>query len=408
MRKRYLYPLLALLGMVSACAPKTVEELARQELFTLGVGKMDNQLDLFQVNGYMADAKNRVYMRDGLFYIANGNSAKIVELSSYGDLIFMLYNPELNPEPVSFRSPQAEGVSATKMAVPYPLSEIGELVVDSDKRLYVEDVVPEERRVEDKQLGVLLDRVVLRFDRHGKLLDFIGQEGIGGTPFPYIDSLYMTEGDELVVICRTPERWHVFWYSPSGALLYQVDVDQEHLPELSGRPKAVATLGKILPDLSAKLLYLLVYYHTEPGVEAAESSREEEQYACRIYSLDLGTGRYERYVEVPSAGTRKEKVGTMELEVPVPSFELLGVSARGAFYLLRREDANLFLLLVMDRSGREMARRYMVIEDSELTYRQLGLSHTGIVYGLLVDSYSARAVWWRSDRLIKEPEYEGG
>ena len=36
--------------------------------------------------------------------------------------------------------------------------------------------------------------------------------------------------DELVVICRTTRFWHVYWYSADGALLYQVDIDQEHLP----------------------------------------------------------------------------------------------------------------------------------------------------------------------------------
>ena len=61
-----------------------LEELNREELFSLQIGKMDNQIDLFQVGGVMAGAKNRIYMRDGLFYLANGNSAKIMELSSYG------------------------------------------------------------------------------------------------------------------------------------------------------------------------------------------------------------------------------------------------------------------------------------------------------------------------------------
>ncbi|MCK5008646.1 MAG: hypothetical protein KAR73_14735, partial [Spirochaetales bacterium] len=233
---------------LSSCASKELEELSREELFALQIGKMDNQIDLFQINGVMASAKNRVFMRDGLFYIANGNSAKIMELSSYGDLIFLLYNPAENPPPTSFRQSDSEQVATTRRAVAFPLRRIGELVVDSEKRLYVEDAVSEERQVKDKDLNVLLDRVILRFDRHGSLVDFIGQEGIGGTPFPYIDSLYITDRDELVVICRTPRFWHVFWYSAGGVLLFQVDIDQDHLPTYKTDEESVLTLGKILPD----------------------------------------------------------------------------------------------------------------------------------------------------------------
>ena len=58
-----------------SCVPKELEELSREELFSLQLGKMDNQIDLFQIDGVMATAKNGVYMRDGLFYVANGNSA---------------------------------------------------------------------------------------------------------------------------------------------------------------------------------------------------------------------------------------------------------------------------------------------------------------------------------------------
>ena len=88
--------------LLASCATKELEELSREELFGLQIGKMDNQIDLFQINGVMASSKNGVHMQDGLFYVANGNSAKVMGLSSYGDLIFLLYNPEENPPPTSF------------------------------------------------------------------------------------------------------------------------------------------------------------------------------------------------------------------------------------------------------------------------------------------------------------------
>jgi hypothetical protein len=298
--------------LLASCVPKELEELNREELFSLQLGKMDNQIDLFQVGGVMAGAKNRIYMRDGLFYLANGNSAKIMELSSYGDLIFLLYNPNENPPPTSFRNPQnadqagteegtqpggtqegtqpaepagqeqaersAEPLASTRRAVTYPLRRIGEIVVDSRKQLYVEDTVSEERQVHDKELNVLLDRVILRFDRHGDLRDFIGQEGVGGTPFPYVDSLYITDLDDLVVICRTPRYWHVYWYSPEGFLLYQVAIDQDHMPLQEGDP--VSSLGRIVPDRDDPQLYLMIYTYRGSNSEEQTTTRESTPSIC--------------------------------------------------------------------------------------------------------------------------------
>jgi hypothetical protein len=390
--------------LFSSCAARELEELSREELFSLEIGKMDNQIDLFQINGVMANAKNKIYMRDGLFYIANGNSSKIMEFSSYGDLIFLLYNPEDNPPPTSFAASESDELATTRRAVAYPLRRIGELSVDSQKRIYVEDGVSEERQVRDKELKVLLDRVILRFDRHGMPVDFIGQEGVGGTPFPYIDSLYLTDLDDLVVICRTPKFWHVYWYSSEGVLLYQVDIDQEHLPLYEAGSEPVSTLVRIVPDRDEPLLYLLIY--TYLGLSAEEQEPPERSYSTRIYNLSLHSGKYEGFIEVPQDGARTETVGTREIEVPPPSFELLGVNSEDVFFLLRREEANLFQLLILDDTGMEVARRYIVIEDSELFYKDVRLSASGIIYALLGEEYQAKIVWWRSDRLLREGERE--
>ncbi|UCF97683.1 MAG: hypothetical protein JSV89_21320 [Spirochaetaceae bacterium] len=388
--------------LLASCAPKVLEELSREELFSLQIGKMDNQIDLFQIGGLMVGTKNRIYMRDGLFYVANGNSAKIMELSSYGDLIFLLYNADENPPPTSFNPGESTELAATRRAVAFPLRRIGELVVDSEKHIYVEDGVSEERQVRDKELKVLLDRVILRFDRHGALVDFIGQEGVGGTPFPYIDSLYITDLDELVVICRTPQFWHVYWYSADGVLLYQVDIDQDHLPLYEAGSEPVSTLGRIVPDRTKTFLYLLIYTYLGPTADG-----QQDSYNTRIHTLSLQTGRYEGFIEVPPNGVRVEKIGTQEVEVPTPSFELLGVNSRGDFFLLRREEANLFQLLILDGEGEEVARRSIVMEDSELFYKEIRLSARGIIYALLGEEHQAKIVWWRSDKLLREGEREG-
>jgi hypothetical protein len=395
-----------LLSALASCRPQKVAELPREELFSLAMGKMDNQLDLSQNPGLSYAPKNCIYMRDGLFFLANGNSAKIMELSSYGDLIFLLYDPAVNPPPVSFSTESSDSLAATRKAVAYPLRQIGELAVDSGKRLFVADTVGEERQLKDEELNVLLSRVILRFDRHGKLLDFIGQEGVGGTPFPYIDSLQVTANDELVVVCRTPRYWQVFWYSAAGGLLHQFSLDPRSLPGLEGAPAVVPALGKLVPDLNRRLLYAVLYFFNPEAAEAAKDPARA--YVTRVYRLDAATGELGDHFDVPQDAARREAAGSQGAVLPPPSYELLGVNTRGAFYLLRREDSNLFQLLVLDRAGKPAARRYLVVEDSELYFKLLGISAEGIIYALLGEEFRARVVWWRSDKLLKEEASEGG
>jgi len=393
--------------LAASCRPKSVEELPKEELFSLAIGKMDNQIDLFQLKGFGFEQKNRIYMRDGLFFVANGNSAKIMELSSYGDLIFLLYDPEANPPPVSFGGARSDDLATTRIAVAYPLRQIGELAVDSGKRLYVEDTVGEERQVRDKTLGVALSRVILRFDRHGKLQDFIGQEGVGGTPFPYIDSIFVTEQDELVVISRSPQAWQVFWYTAAGVLRYRLALDQRRLPPLEGSGQAIPSLGKLVPDPNRPYLYAAVYFYPSSEGRGARPAAPGGGYATRIYRINLTTGKYEKSFDVPEEGLHRQTAAGQEQEVLPPSYELLGVNTRGAFFFMRREDNNLYQLLVLDREGRVAARRYLVMEDTELYFKEVRLSAEGIVYALLGEEHKARFVWWRSDRLLEEPRGEG-
>ncbi len=399
----FLIAALAILSLILfSCSKPAIQELSREELFTLKLGRMEDQVDLFHYEGRLSNRKTSIYMRDGLFYIANGNSSKIMEFSSYGDLIHLLYNPEQNPEPVSMIIKGNKDASSTRRAVSYPFNNIGSLVVDSQKRIYIEDEVPLERRIKDKELDVILNRLIYRFNRHGKFLDFIGQEGVGGTPFPYIDSIQITEKDELAVICRSISKWMIFWYTSTGNLLYEVEIDQEHLPV--PEEGVIPSLSKIYADLETPVLHLMIYYYKEKIDEATEAKSTVSNFAARIYRLNLETGKYEDYVAVPHNGERIEHIGSREFSVDNPSYDLIGLNNLGFYYLMRREGNNLFYLLLLTKSGKIAVQRHLVMEDSDLYFKALNLSASGILYGLLGEEQEVKVIWWRSDKLAKGEE----
>jgi hypothetical protein len=240
------------------------------------------------------------------------------------------------------------------------------------------------------------DRVVLRFDRRGRSLGWIGQEGIGGTPFPYIAGLHVTAADQLVVVCRLPDySWEVSWFSRDAALLFKVVIDAAHLPILRTKD-AEPSLITIVPDATAQKLLLVVHVASRSG--GSISPDAPDTVSQRLYRLDLRTRAYEdTWVEFPRNPPRRERVQLRTTEIPSPPSDFLGMSQAGLFYLLAATDTNLYTLQVVDAAGRLRATRRLVIEDSELTFRDLHLSPGGLIYGLFADRAKARVRWWRSD-----------
>ena len=85
-----------------------------------------------------------------------------------------------------------------------------------------------------------------RFDRSGIYLDYLGQEGVGGTPFPYINALYVNSSNDTIVVCRAERAWLVFWFSPAGNLKYKVTIPLTDLPS-PDEPGILTTLERIVP-----------------------------------------------------------------------------------------------------------------------------------------------------------------
>ena len=69
----------------------SAKSIESEKLFTLEYGKFDNQLNLFNISS-IGNINTYIAMRDGFFYIANGESSKIMEMNSYGDLLTLYFN----------------------------------------------------------------------------------------------------------------------------------------------------------------------------------------------------------------------------------------------------------------------------------------------------------------------------
>ena len=409
-----------------SCSQKGVPVLKRENLFNLNIGKIDNEMDIFQVQGRALTAKNRIFMKNGIFYIANGNSGKVMEFSSYGDLIFMIYNPSMNTKPVLLNTDTLKKTQTTRRAVKYNFYRIGEIGVDNKNDLWIEDSVSEDKYVKDKKRGIILTKVVRHFSRDGKLINYIGQEGIGGTPFPFIENLYITSQSEPVVVSRAPAEWEIFWFYNSGELRYHVRIDESHLPYISSSHNDKAEISRITADYKSPILYLAVSYFKDIIDPSTHARSGVKKTGAFIYALNLNTGKYTKVMDIPGNEQIKEVLGTREIRIPGPSYELLGITETRFIFLIRNEGLNKYRLLIKKIGSGENGSftnsestagkapkigisitKNITIEDTALHFKYITLDPSGILYGMLADDSEVHIVWWRSDKLLKEEKEAG-
>ena len=394
------------LWMFASCkGNKPVEALEKRELFHLNYGTFENELKLFDVQKPQA-VNTRLLMRDGFFYIANGESAKIMQLTSYGDLLSILYNADTNPVPsfVGLNGSEAQSALekqsgiATQSAVIYPFNEIGALAVDSEKRLYAADILPYERYVRDKKTKTVLRSVVLRFRADGSFIDYLGQEGPGGTPFPYIKNLYTNADDELIAVCLSQNGYLVFWFTRDGRLKFKVPLSVSLLPEYtSDSDNVFAVIDQVIPDYHAPVLYLKTDYfpaeidastHVQSGIIFDKTL---------IHPFDVSANRYEKPVTVPDLEQRLTHGYTKE--VFSISYEFLGVSESGWFFFIT-VDSDGFSILMLRENGQKIIRRHLAADIQSIIYHDFSLSPSGIISALFASEDKAAVLWWRTDTLI--------
>lgn len=388
--------LLVLICASCAGRGEKVRTVKRESLFTMSYGTMEDQLDLFRVEGKAPPQKTRIAMRDGIFFISNGNGAKVLTLSSFGDLLSMAYNPDRNPPPVVLSAP---GGSITgRSAWSYPFLAPGEINVDSRKHVYVEDRVPPDRRTYDPQSNSTLEYVVLRFSTEGEFLDFLGQEGVGGTPFPVILGVYVTAQDDCVVVSMTREAWLVYWFDPRGLLKSTVHIRRDSLPVPEDDKSLIPSLEHIYPDPDGEGLYLKIDYYSESIDPATKTQSGIDYDRAFVYRMDPRTAAYtDRYEILPFVPSRSSGG-----EGSLPRvWEFLGAAkGRNLFFTATDVEGNTYVS-VYQGNARSMKRFAIQVDPEEFQYTSLFLSPDGILCALLGTRFEARVVWWRFDHLLQ-------
>jgi hypothetical protein len=306
----------------------------------------------------------------------------------------MIYNEETNPFPISLRTIIGDEY-ATRWAYTHPLEEPGWIAVDSRKHIFVEDRIAQQERRFDPETRALLDGIILHFDQDGRFINYLGREGIGGSPFPRIIGLSTSIRDELAVICRIPDGWEIYWFNSSGMLLFLVKISSSAAPAHPDWPQALAVIDSVTVSPDSRRLFIKVDYSQDTFDQSTNTRTGSEPVNSEIWILNVEDGTYQSSINVPLYEI-VENGRSANIRV---FYSVLGVARNGRMLLYFPVETG-YSLLFVNTLTREQRRGFVEFSIEELSYNDFFLSTEGILCAMLADNFNIKMVWWRTDRFV--------
>lgn len=215
-------------GSLFSCQERSGGKLLeRQDLFSLEYGAYGKTISFSTKGDVLLDFDTR----EGIFHILDIPSRKVLRLSSYGDILSVLFDPRSSLPPEFMPSTEIkEGTSSEstissqtpgRYAAPAIMTAPSLVAIDSAQTLYI---------VDKPAAPLVGDAVIRRFGALGREQKFIGQEGLESTPFPPIIALHIMGDDSLGIVSSLSEGYLLHRFSSEGVLLSAIKLDSGGVP----------------------------------------------------------------------------------------------------------------------------------------------------------------------------------
>lgn len=372
--------------------------LEKEDKFTLPIGNMDNELDFFSRDGIPFSLKSDLFMNKGIFYIANGNGKKIMKFNSYGNLLNKI-------------SPPRHSESTSHFDSSWTFNELGSITVNSKDYIYAEDTLEYEvafidnyidksndktENKDDYNKHVLNEKIISIFDNNGDYINYIGQDGLGGRPFPFINDIFTDNKDRLVVVTQTTYYWTVFRYSMEGDLIDEHVIDLDHLPNLENESEIITQINSIIPDREKERLLVELTFYKKVHDDKTDAIVSMDLKTSRVYYYDIETGNYISWMEIPSK--ENEENGYLQ------HYVLLDIiKGKYLYFTSQSSDGSSLFLTITNENGYIIGEYDLNIDNSNIIYSSFFTSSPdGILSALLCTEYAGGVSMWRTDKIIKE------
>ena len=330
--------LLILFSIFISCSKnETIQSISENELFQLSYGNFFQQLGVTDLNN-SGEVRYGIAMQDGFFYIVNGEAQKIMELNSYGDLLTLFYNEDSKTAKFIENSKRPE--ECVLHEISYPFEYPGSIAIDSNKNIYAVSSIPKDRQEQSEDGSKLFCQTVLRMSRDGTNIEYIGQQGPGGTPFPYIKRVFTTTKDELVVISISTEGKIAYWFNNEGFLKFMIPISKNTIPLIkkqNEQSEIFLSIENVVPDPVNYKLYVQVDYYSTYFDEDSKVQSGINYIQTLLYPFDIESGVYENPLTIPAY---EESVVSdySKLTYRIP-YDFLGVSKSGwKFFIVKTES----------------------------------------------------------------------
>ena len=388
--------------LFSSCSDSDSSLLKKENLFSLRYGRMDDQLDMSSRKSASITFPALIKMANGIIYIMNGNLLKIMKFTSYGDLLAVLGKKDRNSEPVLVEEDVHENERVNRKAVFFPFNNIEEFAVDQRQYIIVSDLLPPERREWDEKSGALLSNIIYRFDNNCNFIDFLGQDGKGGMPFPYIKNIITNADNDVIAVTLSNLKKIVYWFNSKGELLYKIELDNNSIPLPSGESSYNASIDTIKAPESGHLLYIKTDYYEKNINEATGTQNDIDFYKSYINVLDIQSGRYTKMIEIPDVYTSPDlQSNIMEKRLQV-LYKFLDIIDNKYIYLSSIINNKTMQILILETDGSVAGQTRINIDFESYYHIDIDLSSKGILTALLAGDTETNIAWWRSDLLLRE------
>ena len=393
-----------------ACSKEEKKSMEREDLFHLRYGSFEDEIDLFHFYEREENVDSQIFMKDGFFYVSNSEAKKVMKFTSFGDLLTIYYNAEFNESGIfpelqhiheqkdeneknehKSANEKKDSMLHTVLSVQYPFNYPTFITVSDEKDLYVVDSLQHGRLEFDIEDEISLKNIVLHFNEKGEFVDYIGQEGYGGSPFPHIFKITSNAENELIVICKVREDFHLYYYNRLGVLVDKCIIEVNNLKRLYKNDKNIyISIESAYPAYNEKCIYIKCDYYLQEIDESTKVKKGIKNEKTILYVFD----RFKKDIvnfELPTYNF-SETVGGERVSVK-KIYEMMGVDASGKVFLITPHKTG-YSLIFFDVKSKRFYQHTLYVPPA--LYTCFHVSETGILSALFATEEGALVSWWKS------------
>ena len=387
-----------------ACSKEEKKSMEREDLFRLKYGSFEDELNLSRFYEKEENVASQIFMKDGFFYISNSEAKKVMKFTSFGDLLSLYYNPDFNENTISpemqhlsekkdegEKNEKKDAMIHTVVAVQHPFNYPTFITVSDAKDLYVVDVLGGGRLEVNYEDEIALKNIVLHFNDRGEFVDYIGQEGYGGSPFPAIFKIASNAENELIVICKVREDFHLYYYNAQGALVDKCIFEASNLKKLYKNDENIfINIESAYPAHNEKKVYVKCDYYLQEIDASTKVKKGIKGEKTILYVYDRTNKDFANF-EMPTYNFSETVAGERVSVKKI--YEMIGVDGEGKVFLITPHKTG-YSLIFFDVKSKKFYQHTLYVPPA--LYTSFHVGDEAILSALFATEEDVLVSWWQS------------